>query len=61
MSNATTIAAGKNQNGLTVRLQQRGGKFDVTYCTGFCWKYIVKAGSENAARNEFELQTLKMA
>jgi len=49
---------GKNSNGFSVRLQQRGAKFDVVYCTGFCWKYIAKAVTEQAARNVFALEIL---
>lgn len=52
------LAKGKNQNGFNVRLQKRGRKFDVIYCTGFCWKYVVKAVSEQEARSAFELETL---
>lgn len=58
MTKTTTIESGKNQNGCAVRLQQRGTKFDVVYCTGFCWKYVAKAVSEQAARNTFALEIL---
>jgi hypothetical protein len=53
-----TIATGKNRSGFTVRIQQRGGKFDVIYCTGFCWKYLAKATTEESARFTFELETM---
>lgn len=54
-----TIETGKiSRNGYTIRIQKRRGKFDVIYCTGFCWKYIVKAVSEQEARNEFFLHTI---
>jgi hypothetical protein len=58
MTKTTTLQTGKNSNGFTVRLQQRGTKFDVVYCTGFCWKYISKAVSEQSARNTFCLEVL---
>ena len=58
MTKTTTLQAGKNSNGCPVRLQQRGTKFDVVYCTGFCWKYIAKAVSEQAARNSFFMAVL---
>lgn len=53
-----TIESKKGNNGFTYKLQARRGKFDVIFSTGFCWKYAVKAVSEQAARNEFELVTL---
>lgn len=53
-----TIESKKGSNGLTYKLQARRGKFDVIFSTGFCWKYAVKAVSEQAARNEFDLVTL---
>jgi hypothetical protein len=53
-----TLATAKNRNGFTVRLQQRGKKFDVIYCTGFCWKYIAKAVTEQSARFTFDLEVM---
>lgn len=53
-----TLESKKARNGTHYKLQARRGKFDVIYATGFCWKYAVKAVSEQTARNEFELVTL---
>lgn len=61
MQATITLERGTNkQNGFPVRLQKRGSKFDVVYCTGFCWKYVTgaKAVSEQTARNIFFLETL---
>lgn len=58
MTKTTTLQSAKNSNGFAVRLQQRGTKFDVVYCTGFCWKYIAKGVIEQAARNTFFLEVL---
>lgn len=58
MQTIKTIESGKNKSGFSIRIQQRGKKFDVVYCTGFCWKYIAKGISEQAARNEFFLQMI---
>ncbi len=52
------IKEGKDELGFKVRLVKRGGKYDVIYCTGFCWKYIVKAVSAEAAENAYYLRTL---
>lgn len=54
----TTINRGVNKNGFAVRMQKRGSKFDVIYCTGFCWKYIAKSVSEQTAANIFHLELL---
>lgn len=54
----TTINSGVNKNGYAVRMQKRRGKFDVIYCTGFCWKYIAKGVSEQTAANVFYLELL---
>ncbi len=53
-----TIKTAKNQNGFIVRLQQRGKKFDVIYCTGFCWKYIAKSVSEQDASFQFDMAVM---
>lgn len=58
MTKSITLENGTNRNGFAVRLQKRGTKFDVVYCTGFCWKYVAKAVSEQAARNVFFLEVL---
>lgn len=68
MTKTETLETGKNANGCTVRLQKRGSKFDVVFCTGFCWKYVyvgngrnAKGVSEAEARNVFFLETLTLA
>ena len=59
MTKTTTIEQGTmTRTGYALKITQRGAKFDVVYCTGFCWKYIAKAVSEQAARNTFFLETL---
>lgn len=58
MQTTTIIERGTNKNGCSVRLQKRGAKFEVIYCTGFCWKYVAKAVSEQAARNTFFFEVL---
>jgi hypothetical protein len=58
MATINILERGKNRNGFAVRLQKRGNAFDVVYCTGFCWKYIAKAVSEQSARNTFFFEVL---
>lgn len=58
MQTITTIERGTNKRGFAVRIQKRGSKFDVVYCTGFCWKYIAKGVSEQSARNTFFFEVL---
>lgn len=42
-----------------VRIQQRGKAFDVIRNdTGYCWTYVLKAVSEQRARDEFYLLTV---
>ena len=57
---ATIVETSKNSRGFPIRLQRRGNVWDVTYCTGFCWKYVTggKRISEQAARNVFFMETL---
>lgn len=55
----TTIETKRNDKGQMIRLQKRGNRFDVTRnSTGYCWMYLLKGVSEDAARSEFFLQTV---
>ena len=59
MKNTKTLAAGRTPCGIPVRLQQRGGKFDVIQSsTGIAWRYVVKGVSEPVALATFNLQTV---
>jgi len=54
-----TIATSKmTRNGFAIKLQQRRGKFDVIYCTGFCWKFLAKGRTEQEASFIFDLEVL---
>jgi hypothetical protein len=54
-----TIETRTNSRGHKVRLQQRGGKFDVIYnSNGYTWMYRVKAAAEQHARFTFELESM---
>ena len=54
-----TIQTAKTSAGQLVRIQQRGKSFDVIRnSTGYCWMYVLKAVSEQRARNEFFLLTV---
>jgi len=59
MKNRKILAAGRTPCGIPVRLQQRGGKFDVISSSeGITWRYIVKGVSESVALATFNLRTL---
>lgn len=50
------IETKKLASGVTIRLQQRGQKFDVIRnSTGYAWHYVAKAVTESAARDQFFL------
>lgn len=55
----TTITTHKTANGSLIRIQKRGAKFDVIRnTTGYAWRYVEKAVSEQRARDTFFLLTV---
>jgi hypothetical protein len=55
-----TIETKKLSNGHVVRLQKRGQSFDVIRnSTGYAWRYVEKAVSEQQARSTFFLVTIE--
>lgn len=51
------IETRKLKDGRAVRLQKRGGAFDVIRTSAHCWLYVEKAVSEQRARDAFFLLT----
>lgn len=61
-SGTQVVERGTNQHGHLIRLQKRRGAFDVIYnSTGIAsgWRYRIKGVSEESARNQFALETMR--